>query len=282
MTAATLSEVLLPAMRGGYAIAGLVVLGWEDAVAFVEAGEETGMPVILQAGPGCRKHTPVQVLGPMLRHLAERASIPVVCHIDHAYSIEECRAGMDHGFTSVMYDGSRLPLQENIENTARIAALARLAGVSTEGEVGFVGYSGREASAFTLPEDAAIFERESGVDALAVSVGNVHLQTEKSDGIDFAALAAIEAVTTVPLVMHGASGIPGEVRARLARETRICKFNVGTELRMTFGAALRDTVTANPAMFDRLDILRSVIAPMREASVRIIRELGKPMAAAAE
>ncbi len=274
MTAATLSEVLLPAMKGGYAIAGLVVLGWEDAVAFVEAGEETGMPIILQAGPGCRKHTPVPVLGTMFRHLADRASVPVCCHIDHAYSIEECVEGIEHGFTSVMYDGSRLPLGENIANTARVAELARKAGVSSEGEVGFVGYSNREASAFTKPQDAARFERETGVDALAVSVGNVHLQTEKSDGIDFAALKSIEAVTSVPLVMHGASGIPAATRTRLARETRICKLNVGTELRMAFGAALRETVIANPAMFDRLELLRPVVPRMREASVRVIRELG--------
>lgn len=273
MTAATLSEVLLPATKGGYAIAGLVVLGWEDAVAFVEAGEETGMPIILQAGPGCRKHTPVPVLGKMFRHLADKARVPVCCHIDHAYTIEECVEGIEHGFTSVMYDGSKLSVAENAENTARLVEIAHRAGVSVEGEVGFVGYAKGAVSQMTRPEDAALYERESGVDALAVSVGNVHLQTEKSDGIDFSALAAIEAVTTVPLVMHGASGIPGDIRTRLARETRIAKFNIGTELRMAFGAALRGAVNADPSVFDRLELLRPVIPHMREAAVRCIREL---------
>lgn len=273
MTAATLREVLEPAMRDGHAVAGFVVLGWEDAVAFVEAAEETGMPVILQAGPSCREHTPVPVLGAMFRNLAEQASVPVVCHIDHAYSIDECRAGVEHGFTSVMYDGSRKPVQENAGITARIVDFAHRAGVSVEGEVGFVGYSGGETSAMTRPEDAALFERESGVDALAVSVGNVHLQTEKTDGIDFDALAAIEAVTSVPLVLHGASGIPVDARRRLARETRVCKFNVGTELRMAFGAALRTKIADDPNEFDRLKLLRPVIPAMRETAVRIIREI---------
>ena len=91
MTAATLRDVLAPAVAQGHAIAGLVVLGWEDAVAYTQAAEETGIPVILQAGPGCRKHTPVPVLGKMLRHLSDQASVPVVCHIDHATTVDECR-----------------------------------------------------------------------------------------------------------------------------------------------------------------------------------------------
>jgi fructose-bisphosphate aldolase class II len=273
VTAATLNDVLEPAMLGGYAVAGLVVLGWEDAVGFAEAGEETGMPVILQAGPACREHMPVPVLGAMFRHLADRASVPVVCHIDHAYSVDECRAGIDHGFTSVMFDGSRKPVDENADITARIVEFAHRAGVSVEGEVGFVGYAGVEASAATRPEDAALFERVSGVDALAVSVGNVHLQTEKSDGIDFDALACIEAATTVPLVLHGASGISAETRRRLARQTRVCKFNVGTELRMSFGRALRQEMAANAEEFDRLKLLRPVIPAMRDVAAQIIREL---------
>ncbi len=118
MTVATLNDVLLPAMREGRAVMGLVVLGWEEARAFVEAADETGMPVILQAGPGCRKNMPVPILGKMFRHLAEQARVPVVCHIDHAYTLEECREGVDHGFTSVMIDGSRLPIDQNIALTA--------------------------------------------------------------------------------------------------------------------------------------------------------------------
>ena len=90
MTLASLTDVLAPAHQQGYGVAGLVVLGWEDACAFVVAADDLGVPVILQAGPGCRAHIPVSVLGPMFRHLAEQARVPVVCHIDHATSVAEC------------------------------------------------------------------------------------------------------------------------------------------------------------------------------------------------
>ena len=264
MTVATLTDVLQPAMRGGYAIAGLVVLGWEDARAYVEAADETGIPVILQAGPGCRKYMPVAILGKMFRHLAEQARVPVVCHIDHAYTFDECAEGIDHGFSSVMIDGSKLPISENISLTARVAQRAHAAGVSVEGEVGVVGYHGGGASAMTLAAEAQRFDLESGADALAVSIGNVHLSTEKTTGIDFERLRAIEAVTRLPLVLHGGSGIPVATRQKLARETRVAKFNIGTELRMAFGTALRKSLAEQPGSFDRIELLGPAIPALRE------------------
>jgi len=184
LTTATLKEVLQPALAEGYAVAGLVCLGWEDMRAYVHAAEAEGAPVILQAGPGCREHTPLPVLGKMFLHLAEQASVPVVAHLDHGYTLQECQEALDSGFTSLMYDGSRKPLNQNIDETAAVAALASSAGISCEGEIGFVGYSDGEASAGTDPDEAATFVNQTGVDAVAVSVGNVHLQQQKSDGLD--------------------------------------------------------------------------------------------------
>ncbi len=273
MTLATLSEVLQPALREGYAVAGLVCLGWEDMRAYVAAAEAEGVPVILQAGPACRAHTPLPVLGAMLRHLAEGASVPVVSHLDHGYTAEECREAIDCGFTSVMYDGSRKPLAENIAETAAIAEIAHAAGVSCEGEIGFVGYSGGEGSAGTDPDEAARFARETGVDAMAISVGNVHLQQEKAGGLDEDRIRAIEAVTEVPLVIHGGSGVPVAQRTALARGSHICKFNIGTELRMAFGAALREAVTRDLDRFDRIAILRDTHDPMVAAARRVLRAL---------
>ena len=145
----------------------------------------------------------------MFRHLAEAAAVPVVAHLDHGYTVEDCREALDAGFTSVMFDGSRLPLAENIQKTAAIAEMAHAAGASCEGEIGFVGYSEGEASKGTDPEEATMFERDTGVDAMAVSVGNVHLQTEQSGGLDEARIFAIQSVTSGPLVIHGGSGVPG-------------------------------------------------------------------------
>ncbi len=274
MTIATLRQVLDAAMTDRYAVAGLVVLGWEDALAFVEAADETGIPIILQAGPGCRKHTPVPILGKMFRHLAEQARVPIVCHLDHSTTLEECARGIDHGFTSVMIDGSALPLAENIALTSRVVEAARKAGVSTEGEVGVVGYAEGSPSCPTSAAEASRFARETGVDALAVSIGNVHLQRETSDGIDFAALRAIEAVTSLPLVLHGGSGVPPALRRTLARQHRVKKFNIGTELRQAFGAALRKSLADQPQSFDRIDLLRPTIAVLREAARRVITGLG--------
>ena len=277
MTAVSLQEVLKPAMEEHRAVAGLVVLGWEDARAYVEAAEETGIPIILQAGPGCRAHTPVPILGKIFRHLADQASVPIVCHIDHGYSVQECLEGIDSGFTSVMFDGSKLPISENIDTTARIVEKADAAGVSVEGEVGFVGYAVGTSSAITLPEEAARFNNESGATALAISVGNVHLKTEKTSGINFDALKEIEEVTTLPLVLHGGSGIPVKIRKHLARDSRVSKFNIGTELRMAFGNSLRKSLTENPDIFDRIKLLSPTVDAVKNMTIEVISALnGKP------
>ncbi|MEO0485326.1 MAG: class II fructose-bisphosphate aldolase [Pseudomonadota bacterium] len=269
MTLATLSDVLQPALSGRYAVGGLVTLGWEDMRAYVAAAEAENCPVILQAGPSCRAHTPLPILGKMFRHLAEQASVPVVAHLDHGYTFDECKEALESGFTSLMFDGSRTPLAQNIEETAKIAEMAHAAGISCEGEIGFVGYDNGEASAGTDPSEAAQFARETGVDAMAISVGNVHLQQDQSGGLDEARIAAIEAVTDVPLVIHGGSGVPAAQRTRLARDTAICKFNIGTELRMAFGAALREAVNSDADRFDRVQILRETHDPV-EAAARIV------------
>lgn len=270
MTLATLAEVLQPALKGRYAVAGLVTLGWEDMRAYVAAAEAEGVAVILQAGPGCRAHTPLPVLGAMFRHLAEQASVPVVAHLDHGYTYDDCRLALDSGFTSLMYDGSRKPLHQNIDETARIAEMAHAAGISCEGEIGFVGYDGGEGSAGTDPVEAAQFASETGVDAMAISVGNVHLQQDQQGGLDEVRIRAIEALTGVPLVIHGGSGVPAMQRRALALGSNICKFNIGTELRMVFGAALRAAVNRDPARFDRVSLLSETHDPVMAAARNIL------------
>ena len=276
MTLATLSDVLQPALKHGYAVGGLVTLGWEDMRAYVAAAEAENAPVILQAGPSCREHTPLPILGKMFRHLAENASVPVVAHLDHGYTFEDCKIALDSGFTSLMFDGSRKPLQQNIDETAEIAEMAHAAGISCEGEIGFVGYSGGEGSNGTDPEEAAKFAKESGVDAMAISVGNVHLQENKEGGLDEGRISAIDALTEIPLVIHGGSGVPVEQRKKLARESSICKFNIGTELRMAFGAAMREAVNKDPNRFDRVTILKETLDPVEAAARVVIRAFGAP------
>tara|TARA_B110001469_G_scaffold32718_1_gene33205 strand:+ start:3078 stop:3908 length:831 start_codon:yes stop_codon:yes gene_type:complete len=266
MTLVTLKDVLQPALTGGYAVGGLVTLGWEDMRAYVNAAEAEGLPVILQAGPSCRANTPLPILGKMFRTLAETVSVPVVAHLDHGYTFEECQEALDSGFTSLMYDGSRKPLAQNIDETARIAEIAHAAGISCEGEIGFVGYSEGEKSLGTDPEEAAIFARDSGVDAMAISVGNVHLQQNHEGGLDEVRIRAIEALTEVPLVIHGGSGVPLEQRQRLARTSKVCKFNIGTELRLGFGKSIRQILADDVDVFDRIQILKQVEPDLQAAA----------------
>ena len=187
-----LRDTLQKALKNSYAVAGLVTLGWEDMMAYVEAAEQENCPVILQAGPSCREHTPLPILGKMFNYLADNTSVPVVAHLDHGYSEEECKIAIDSGFSSVMFDGSRKSLNENIDQTAKICEIAHSAGVSCEGEIGFVGYSGGERSAGTDPEEASRFAIDTNIDAMAISVGNIHLQQNKEGGLDEERIRAIE------------------------------------------------------------------------------------------
>ena len=271
-----LRYTLQKALKNNYAVAGLVTLGWEDMMAYVEAAEQENCPIILQAGPSCRQHTPLPVLGKMFNYLADNTSVPVVAHLDHGYSEEECKIAIDSGFSSVMFDGSRKSLNENIDQTAKICEIAHSAGVSCEGEIGFVGYSGGEASAGTDPEEASRFAIDTNIDAMAISVGNIHLQENNEGGLDEDRIRAIEKVTDIPLVIHGGSGVPVEQRTYLSQNSKICKFNIGTELRSSFGEALRVAVNKDLTRFDRVQILSDTHRPLVDKTRDVLRAL-KPV-----
>ena len=273
MTVATLSEVLKNAQQQKYAVAGLVVLGWEDARCYAEAAEELGLPVILQAGPGCRANTPVSILGKMFRHLAEQSRYPIVCHLDHGYTKEECIEGVDNGFTSVMYDGSKLSLSENIENTYEISTYAHKHNVSVEGEIGFVGYKDGAQSQSTDPQQAKQFAELSGCDAMAISAGNVHLQTSTSSSIDMKVIEEIQSITSIPLVLHGSSGIDYELRRKIATTTNVCKFNIGTELRKKFGDTLREELPRHPELYDRIQLINLTMDELKKSTKSVLENI---------
>ena len=275
MTVATLSEVLSKAKENKYAVAGLVVLGWEDARCYAETAEDLGLPIILQAGPGCRANTPVPILGKMFRYLAEKSSQPIVCHLDHGYSKEECIEGMESGFTSVMFDGSKLSLSENIEKTHEIAELAHKNNISVEGEIGFVGYNEGAASQSTDPIEAKEFADKSNCDAMAISAGNVHLQTLTSSSIDTDTIEKIQSLTSIPLVLHGSSGIDHALRRKLASTTNVCKFNIGTELRKTFGDNLRKKMDQNPNIYDRIQLINLPLRELKSVTKTVIENITK-------
>jgi fructose-bisphosphate aldolase class II len=165
-----------------------------------------------------------------------------------------------------MFDGSRKPLAQNIDETAAVVEMAHKAGISCEGEIGFVGYDNGEASAGTDPVEAQIFARDTGVDAMAISVGNVHLQTDQSGGLDEARITNIQALTDAALVIHGGSGVPAAQRRALATGTNICKFNIGTELR-------RAAVNRDAERFDRVAILKETHDPVVAAARAVLQTM---------
>ena len=271
-----LATILAPAANSRHAVACFNVFGWEDARAVVAAAEALDAPVILAANLDFVRFMPMELVADMFRTLAAAARVPVCAHLDHTYEVDMALRGVDAGFTSVMYDGSQLPLEANIAGTSRVVDHARSAGCSVEAEIGSVPYAeGRDhiKSELSSPEQARRLAEEGGPDALAISVGNIHRLTSPGAAVDFARLAEIEASVSVPLVIHGASGIFDEDIIRLAA-TRVTKFNVGTVLRQAFGRGLRQTLAAHPDRFDRLEIMRDVMGTMTMEAARVIKLLG--------
>ena len=230
MAAVNLKTLLSKANKNNYAVAGLVVITWEDALAYTEAADETGIPIILQAGPSCRAFTPVSILGKMFRYLADQTKTPICCHLDHGFSYKECKEGIDSGFTSVMFDGSKMPLKKNINISSKISNIAHKYNISVEGEIGEVGYFKGKSSKGTNINEVQEYSINSNVDAMAISVGNTHLQLDKNTNVDIQDIVAVQNLTDTALVLHGGSGIDLLLRAKIARETNVCKFNIGTEL----------------------------------------------------
>ena len=274
MTAVNLKKILNDANKNNYAVAGLVVLGWDDALAFTQAADETGIPIILQAGPSCRAHTPIPILGKMFRYLASQTKTNICCHVDHGYTLDECYEGIDSGFTSVMFDGSKLSLKQNIKLSKKIASRAHKHNISVEGEIGFVGYDNGKISEGTNIEEAITFANNSNIDAMAISVGNTHLQTSKKANIDFHKIKLIQNNVKIPLVLHGSSGIPLRQRKILARKTNVAKLNIGTEIRMAFGDSLRKNLNKNKQIYDRLRILNPTIKDLVKVTKKVIRQIG--------
>ncbi len=277
---ANLRDLLPPARAGGYAVGCFNVFGYEDARAVVDAAEARGTGVILAVNLDMLDFMSLDSIVGLFNPLAEAAAVPVCLHLDHNYEIDTVLAAVDAGFTSVMYDGSQLPLDDNVAGVRRVVDYARPRGVSVEAEVGSVPYaSGRDhiKSELTAIDDAIAMAERGDPDALAVSVGNVHrLQTQAAE-IDFTRFDALLECVDLPLVIHGTSGIREADLVRLARGG-VCKFNIGTTVRRSFGDALRETLAADPELFDRLTIMRRVMPAVTAEAGRMI-DLLRPDAA---
>ena len=258
-----LRDVLVEAREAGRAVAAFNVIHLEHAEALSGAAEQAGLPVVLQISENTVTfHGSLAPLAAATRVLAERASVPVVLHLDHAVSESLVEEALGLGFTSVMFDGSRLDDAENRAVTHAVVQRCHAAGVSVEAELGEIGgKDGVHAPGVrTRPEEAAAFALDTGVDALAVAVGSSHAMTERTAELDLALIADIRAQVGVPLVLHGSSGVPdaGLVAAVRAGMTKV---NIATHLNSVFTAAVRSRLAQDPRLVDT----RRYLGPAREA-----------------
>lgn len=197
----------------------------------IQAAEELKTPVILQIAEVRLKHSPLALMGPMMVQAAKEASVDVAVHLDHGLTLETVQKALELGFTSVMFDSSLYPFEENIARTKEVVSLAGRYGATVEAELGLVGGSedGKEGHGIrcTDPADAEIFCRETGVDALAVAIGNAHGNYPTAPQLAFDVLAEIRKRVEKPLVLHGGSGI-SDADFRKAISLGIVKVNIAT------------------------------------------------------
>ncbi len=257
---ASMKEIFEAKTKG--AVAAFNVFSYEDASMVVRAAEDVNLPVFLMANRPAIKYLDVDMFFAVMSVLAKKASVPVAVHLDHSNSYEAVKNAIDAGFTSVMFDGSSLPVEENLDITRRIVDYAKPRGVSVEAEIGHVSYQDSDSDTqgvYTTPAEAKMFAEGSGVDALAVSIGTVHHMVTQEAHINFELLEEIKNTVSTPLVIHGSSGVSDEDLKRLS-DCGARKINIGTALRLAFGNTLRREMEARPDVFDRLELFK---APMQ-------------------
>lgn len=226
-----MGDLLSDAQEGNYAVGSFSVANMEMVLGVLKAAKELNAPVILQIAEVRLKQSPLEIIGPLMVAAAENADTPVAVHFDHGKTLEKIGQALDIGFTSVMFDGSHLPLDENIAMTKKVIELAADYDADVEAEIGCVGGSedGSEDIAVncTKPEDAVRFEAETNVDALAIAIGNAHGNYKSTPKLRFDILEEVERCTDVPLVLHGGTGITPDDFVRCSH-TGIKKINIAT------------------------------------------------------
>ena len=288
----TLEDVLAKADAGGYAVGAFNFSNLEYLTGALEAAEELESPIIVQTTEGAIKYAGLKILAAMAKTAAAGMSIPVVLHLDHGRDIGLIQSAIEEGYTGVMIDASDQEFSENAAATARVVGLARDRGISVEAELGRLkGLEDHievsEADAFLVdPEEAGRFAAETGLHALAPAVGTAHgaFKYKGAANIDFDRIAKVKKATGLPLVLHGASGVPDWIVEKATRygahlpgvrgvpdelitraiQTGINKINVDTDLRLAGLGALREVLAANPSEFDPRKILGPVKAAVKD------------------
>jgi fructose-bisphosphate aldolase class II len=253
VTLVSLTVALAETKRRGGALAAFNVIQIEHAEAYAAAAAQTDLPVVMQISENCvRYHGALKPIGLAALAIAEAAPQPVVVHLDHAEDTALVDQAVELGFTSVMFDGSRLPDARNRLETAAVVARCHAAGVTVEAELGEVGgKDGVHAPGVrTDPHDAARFVADTGVDALAVAVGSSHAMVDRVAVLDNELIAQLAAQVPVPLVLHGSSGVPDDGLVAAVR-AGMAKVNIATHLNHVFTEAMVQRLTERPSVDTR-------------------------------
>lgn len=272
-----LKEILSTAEATNSAVGSFNIYNLESILAVKEAIDETKMPAIISFGEGYMQHAPIEAIASIVQTLFLTSDTPVVLHLDHCKNYTSIAKAIKVGFTSVMYDGSRLPLNENIANTKKVIELAHALNVSVEGELGYLNEedgTGEINSTCTSVEDAIAYTTQTNVDALAIAIGNAHGLYKSAPKLNFDQLAKLHENVQCPLVLHGSSGIPlTDLQKSITLGIR--KFNINTEISTTGVATIRNylnthTYEENPNL--RLEtILKEARSSMSKKIVELIK-----------
>jgi fructose-bisphosphate aldolase class II len=252
MPLADLREVAHACAAARLGLGAFNVVHVESAEAFVAAAAAAGRPVVLQISENAAKfHGSLEPIARAALAVARLAPVPVVVHLDHAESVDLVREAVALGFSSVMYDGSKLPFDENETSTADVVAHCHAHGVTVEAELGEVGGKNgvHDPTARTDPGEAARFVKSTGVDLLAVAVGTSHAMTTRGAILDTGLIADLQRAVPVPLVLHGSSGV-SDAGMRAAIDAGMTKINVSTHLNVLFTGAVRAYLAQNPKVVD--------------------------------
>jgi fructose-bisphosphate aldolase, class II len=269
----TSKELLLHAQKHAYAVGAFNTNNLEITHAIVRAAEAKRAPILIQLSAGALKYAGVDFLPMIVEKAARLATVPVAIHLDHGPDFKTVMTALRAGFTSIMRDASSLPYDENVAEVRKVVEACHALGIPVEAEIGRLGgaeehviVSEREA-AMSDPDECVRFAEDGGFDFLAVAIGNAHGFYKGEPKLDFDRLAAIRSKVSIPLVLHGASGIPDHQITR-AVASGICKINIDTEVRDAMIRTIQKYTQANPDQIDP----RKVFAPAMDAMQAVVEQ----------
>ena len=270
-------DIIRSAQRSNTSVFSVNCFDYNTIKGVIMAAEETSTPVLVQLYPGHAsqwKVTDIEGFAAFTKRLASEVKVPVGLHLDHCYTYEEIRRAADAGFTSVMYDGSELSLEEHAQKTKVITDEMHARGIAVEGEIGHVGLASEDAGSdldlYTRPEAAKQFYEDSGVDLLAIAIGNAHGFYKGTPHLDIDRLDAIHAATDgLALVLHGGSGIPDD-QLEVAFSRGINKFNYGTNYLWAYYRAIASFVKEHEK--DEYTDVLDMSVPAQEALIEHMKE----------